>query len=82
MNFTLNNVNINTTAVVEIVAEVAQEATGTDIDVLNVVADVKADIRTLTNLTRLVEQTPIANFTEELIAWDAIERLLVALGLD
>ena len=78
MNFTLN---INVTSVVEVVAEVAEATTGTP-NALNVVTDFKKDIRTLTNLTRLVEQTPVNGFTENLIAWDAIERLLVALGLD
>ena len=33
------------------------------------------DILYLTNLTRIIEESPIANFTER-IAWDAIERLL------
>ena len=78
MNFTLN---INATSVVEVVAEVAEAATGIP-NALDVVTDFKKDIRTLTNLTRLVEQTPVKDFAENLIAWDAIERLLVALGLD
>lgn len=70
----------NATEIVEVISEVAEKATDTP-NVLNLVSDFKEDIRTLTNLTRLIEQTPIKDFTEELIAWDAIERLLVALGL-
>lgn len=80
MNFTLP---VDATQIVEVVAEVAIEATGveTDLNVLQVVEDFKKDIRTITNLTRLVEQTPINGLTENLVAWDAIERLLIAFGL-
>ena len=63
------------------IAEIAEKTTGVA-NVLDIVTNVKEDIRLLTNLTRLIEQTPIANFTENLVAWDAIERLLQALGLD
>ena len=42
----------------------------------------KKDIETLTNLTFLIENSPVKNFTENLVAWDAIERLLIALGLE
>ena len=54
MNFTLP---VDATQIVEVVAEVAIEATGveTDLNVLQVVEDFKQDIRTITNLTRLVE---------------------------
>lgn len=80
MNFTLP---VDATQIVEVVAEVAIEAAGveTDLNVLQVVEDFKKDIRTITNLTRLVEQTPINGLTENLVAWDAIERLLIAFGL-
>ena len=80
MNFTQT---VDATKIVEVVAEVAIEAAGveTDLNVLQVVEDFKADIRTITNLTRLIEQTPINGLTENLIAWDAIERLLAAFGL-
>ena len=32
-------------------------------------------------MTRLIEQTPIANFTQ-VIDWSGLERLIAALGLD
>ena len=32
-------------------------------------------------MTRLIEQTPIANFTQ-VIDWSGLERLVAALGLD
>ena len=54
--------------------------TGID-NVVEIVQNVKEDIRTLTNLTRIIEESPIGNFNDNLIAWDAIERLLEALGL-
>ena len=80
MNITLP---VDATQIVEVVAEVAIEAAGveTDLNVIQVVEDFKKDIRTITNLTRLVEQTPINGLTENLVAWDAIERLLIAFGL-
>ena len=80
MNLTLP---VDATQIVEVVAEVAIQATGveTDLNVIQVVEDFKADIRTITNLTRLIEQTPINGLTENLVAWDAIDRLLIALGL-
>lgn len=78
MNFTLP---VNVTQAVEVLAEIADDATGTP-NVLNIVKNIKEDIRTITNLTRLIEQTPIKDFNEKLIAWDAIERLLEAFGLN
>lgn len=80
MNITLP---VDATQIVEVVAEVAIEAAGveTDLNVIQVVEDFKKDIRTITNLTRLIEQTPINGLTENLVAWDAIERLLIAFGL-
>ena len=68
--------NIDATAAIEAVArssgspEIAKAAVG-----------LKDDIRALTNLTRLIEQTPIANLTES-IRWDGIADLLKALSLD
>lgn len=75
------NLPVNVTQVIDVVAEIAEKTTGVA-NVLDIVTNVKEDIRLLTNLTRLIEQTPIANFTENLVAWDAIERLLQAFGLD
>lgn len=80
MNFTQS---INFTEVINVAETVIEEATGaSDVQILNIIQDFNKDIETLTNLTKLIEQTPIKNFTENLIAWDAIERLLIALGLE
>jgi len=68
--------SINATAAIESFAnstnspELAQFAVG-----------VQSDIRALTNLTRWIEETPIANFTER-IDFDAIEKLLADLGIN
>ena len=49
------------------------------LDVL--IVKLEMTIRQLTNLTRLIEQTPIANLTEN-IRFDEIENLMKLLGLD
>ena len=40
-----------------------------------------SDLRTLNNITRIIETTPILNFKDNL-AWDSLERLVEALSLD
>jgi hypothetical protein len=45
------------------------------------IADVKNDIKALTNLTRLIENTPIKDFTKN-IDWEGLGKILNAFGLD
>ena len=52
---------VNVTQTVEAFAEITNTT-----NVLALIDDVKQDIRALTNLTRLIEQTPIANFTQNI----------------
>ena len=72
-------VPVNVTQTVEIIAEVAADVTGVP-SFATLVPDIKNDIRSLTNLTNVIMQTPIANFNENL-AWDSFKRLIAALGL-
>ena len=50
-------------------------------EITEIAIGIKDDIKQLTNLTRLIEQTPIANLTEN-IRFDEIENLMKLLGLD
>lgn len=72
-------VPVNVTQTVEIIAEVAADVTGVP-SFATLVPDIKNDIRSLTNLTNVIMQTPIANFNENL-AWDSFKNLIAALGL-
>jgi len=45
------------------------------------VGDVKNDIKALTNLTKLIEMTPIKDFTKN-IDWEGLGKILKAFGLD
>ena len=78
----LDATNINVTVPVNVTetAQIVAEFTGVP-NVIELVGNVKNDIRVLANLTRLLEQTPIANFSKK-IAWGSFEKLLISLGLD
>ena len=73
-------VPVNVTQTVEIIAEVAADITGVP-SFATLITDIKDDIRTVTNITNLIAQQPIANFNDY-IAWDAIKLLMEALGLE
>lgn len=73
-------VPVNVTYAVEVVSEVVSEITGAP-NVVEIAVELKNDIRYLTNLTALIENTPLANFTEN-INWDGIEDLIGRLGLE
>ena len=73
-------VPINATQIIELVAEIAANVTNTP-NIINVAVNLKDDIKKITNLARLIDQTPIKDFTQR-IAWDSIDRLLTALGLN
>lgn len=72
----MDAVNVNTTVQLNITqaTEVLATVTGQP-NVLQLVTGVKEDIRVLTNLTRLVEQTPLYNITQK-INWQALEELV------
>ena len=52
-------VQVNVTKTIEIVAEVASKVSGTPINPVTVVAEFKDDVKVLTNLTRLIADSPI-----------------------
>ena len=62
-------VSVNVTRTIELVAEVAAKVSGTPVLPATIVSDFKDDVKVLTNLTRLIEMTPIVGFTEK-VPWD------------
>ena len=69
-------VPINVTQAVEVMAQVTGQP-----NVAQLVGDVKNDIKALTNLTKLIEMTPIKDFTKN-IDWEGLGKILKAFGLD
>ena len=79
--FNINDtVQLNVTKTVELVTELAANVSGVP-SIVTLVPDIMKDLRTLNNLTRIIETTPILNFKDN-IAWEPLERLLEALSLD
>ena len=73
--------NLNVSTSINATAAIEQFANSTDSpEIANFALGVQSDIRALTNLTKWIEATPIANFTER-IDFEAIEQLLEDLGL-
>ena len=59
-DYNLNEtVQVNVTKTIEAIANVAAQVSGTTINPTTVVADFKDDVQVLTNLTRLVANSPI-----------------------
>ena len=71
---------INVTSVTYELADAVSDITGAP-NAFEIAEDLKNDIKTLTNLTRIIENTPIANFTER-INWEGLEDWLARFGLD
>ena len=74
------NLNVTTQIDAQAAIEAIAKTTGSP-EIAELAIDVRDDIKVLTNLTRLIEQTPIANLTENL-DFDGIADLLKALGLE
>ena len=74
------NLNVSTKINATQAIEAFAKSTGSP-EIAKVAIGIKDDIKQLTNLTRLIEQTPIANLTEN-IRFDEIENLMKLLGLD
>lgn len=77
----------------EIVHDISQKSTdsasqssepvqaGRSLQEFSITEDLKNDILALTDLTALIDQTPIADFTK-LIPWDSVGKLWEAVGLE
>jgi hypothetical protein len=74
-------ISVDVERVIETVEEVAEQVTGVP-EVFEIVDSIKEDIRDLTDLARYIEQTPIKDFSENYLAWDALEKLIEAFGLN
>ena len=75
-----STVAINVTETIEAATELAANVTGVP-SIVTLQADIFNDLRTLNNITRIIETTPILNFKDN-FAWGPLERLLGALSLD
>ena len=74
------NLNVSTKINATQAIEAFAKSTGSP-EIAKVAVGIKDDITQLTNLTRLVEQTPIANLTQN-INFDEFANLLKLLGID